>query len=210
MKTSSLLREPANFYTHIIPAILGIPAGYFLLLKADTNIEILSVLIYTVCFVLLFTSSALYHGIPKTAEGIKQWRKLDHASIYLMIAGTYTPTLIALYEGWVFWTLLTLQWSIVVFGIWSKISNRLMHHKLSLILYLAMGWMVLLGVKTLYVKLPFDALMLLFGGGAFYSFGAWIYHLDKVKPNKGFHEIWHLFVVGGAVCHYFYTYYFIF
>jgi len=94
------IREPGNFYTHIIPAILGIPAGYFMLLKADTNLEILSTLIYTVCFVLLFTTSALYHAVPKSTAGIALWRRFDHASIYLMIAGTYTPTLLGLYDGW--------------------------------------------------------------------------------------------------------------
>jgi hemolysin III len=206
MAKSSIIREPGNFYTHIIPAILGIPAGYLLLLKADSPSEIFSSLIYTFCFVALFTASALYHAVPKTPEAIKQWRKVDHASIYFMIAGTYTPTLIGLYDGWFMWTMLILQWSIVIFGVSSKISGKLMHHKQSLILYLAMGWMVMLGINTLITKLPQTALMLLFGGGAFYSFGAWIYHLDKQKPNKGFHELWHLFVIGGAVCHYFYTY----
>lgn len=205
----SIIREPANFLTHIIPAILGIPAGYFLFEKASTPLGAFSAVLYSVCFILLFTASGLYHGIPKTEDGIKFWRKIDHASIYLMIAGTYTPTLIALYEGWVFWTLLILQWSIVVFGVSTKLTGKMMHHRLSLILYLAMGWMVILGIKTLYTELSQDALMLLFGGGAFYSFGAWVYHMDKVKPNKGFHELWHLFVVGGAACHYFYTYYYI-
>ncbi len=205
----SIIREPANFFTHIIPAILGIPAGIFLFMKADTFWGEFSSVLYSVCFVLLFAASGLYHGIPKTEAGIKFWRKIDHASIYLMIAGTYTPTLIALYEGWVFWTLLILQWSIVIFGVSTKLSGKMMHHKQSLFLYLAMSWMVILGVRTLYNELPFNALFLLFGGGAFYTFGSWVYHMDKQKPNKGFHEIWHLFVVGGAACHYFYTYYYI-
>ncbi len=206
---NKLIREPGNFYTHIIPAILGIPAGYFLLQKADTNTEIVSSIIYTICFVGLFTASALYHAVPKTVEGIKQWRKFDHASIYFMIAGTYTPTLLGLYDGWFMWTMLILQWTIVVIGVSSKISGKLMHHKQSLIIYLAMSWMVVLGINTLITKLPQTGLMLLFGGGAFYSFGAWIYHMDKQKPNKGFHEIWHLFVIGGATCHYFYTYFYL-
>ena len=98
-----------------------------------------SSVLYSVCFILLFAASGLYHGISKTESGIKAWRKIDHASIYLMIAGTYTPTLIALYTGWMFWTLLILQWGIVIFGVTSKLSGKMMHHKQSLYLYLAMS-----------------------------------------------------------------------
>lgn len=202
---SFTIREKGNFYTHAVPAVLCIPALGYLLRAADTDLKFYASVIYCISFLLLFTASSLYHGVPQNDEQKKQWRKLDHASIYLMIAGTYTPTLFILFHGTLMWVLLGVQWGIALFGITMKLSGRLMNHRLSLSLYLAMSWMIVFVIKQMYDQLPIEALYWLFGGGLFYSVGAFFYNLDKKHPGKLYHEIWHLFVVGGASCHYYYT-----
>ncbi len=199
------LREPVNFYTHAIPAIACIPAGAYLIVSSNSALELISSIVLTICFFLLFTSSALYHGIPKNDQEVLFWRKIDHASIYFMIAGTYTPTVVLLFEGWLMWLLLIIVWGIALFGSASKLMGRLKNHKISLALYLAMGWLIVAVIHKMYVLLPIEALLWLFGGGVFYSVGAVFYNLDKKQSAKGYHEIWHLFVVGGAACHYYYT-----
>ncbi len=202
------IREPANFYTHAIPAVLFIPAIGYLLASADTDMKYYASIIYGVAFILMFTSSALYHSVPKNADEKKQWRKLDHASIYLMIAGSYTPLLLLL-KGDFLLLFFCIVWGIAIFGISSKLSGKLTNHKLSLSLYLVMGWMMVFIIKPIYQQLSLEAIAWLFAGGLFYSVGSYFYNRDKKFPNIGLHAVWHLFVVAGAACHFYFTLFFL-
>lgn len=204
------IREPGNFYTHAIPAVGSIPAFAYMAYVSDSPLKIFTTLLYGGCFLLLFTASSLYHSIPRNDQEIRFWQKIDHAGIYLMIAGTYTPTVLLLFSGWLMWTMISIVWAIAVFGVITKLSGKLRSHKLSLSLYLAMGWLIVLVLKQMFEVLPGWALFWLFFGGFFYTAGAYFYSLDKkIKPNIGYHEIWHVFVFAGAACHYYYTLYYL-
>jgi hemolysin III len=216
------IRQPGNFYTHAIPTVCTIPAGAYLIYISNSPVKVFSSVIYALCFFLLFLTSSLYHSIPKNEIEVQKWRSYDHASIYLMIAGTYTPTVLILFSGWLMWALIITVWAIAIFGSVSKLLGKLKNHRVSLTLYLAMGWLIIVVLKQMIEFLPAWALFWLFAGGFFYSVGAIFYNLDKdiqreessgkkLKYSwppvikKYPHEIWHLFVFAGAACHYYYT-----
>lgn len=202
------VREPVNFITHAIPAVLALPASVLMIQKSANGEVLLASIIYGLCFFLLFLASALYHSIPRNEMQVRFWQKVDHASIYLMIAGSYTPTALLIFDGWIKWTILCVVWGIALFGVISKLSGKLRNDKLSLFLYLAMGWIVVIFIYELYKALPIEALAWLIGGGLLYSVGSIFYKLDRpiIKDHFGYHEIWHVFVFAGAAAHFIYNY----
>ncbi|SDH22948.1 hemolysin III [Pedobacter terrae] len=115
------LREPVNFFTHFIPALVAIPAGYFLLQKCHTSIEYAAAWIYSIGIFILFGVSAMYHGYPATEYGVRFWQKFDHCCIYLMIAGSYSPTALLVFDGWLGWSLFAIVWIIAIVGCLLKI-----------------------------------------------------------------------------------------
>ena len=119
------IREPINFYTHLIPAILAIPGTFLLLSKADSQIEYTAAWVYGICTFVLFGISSTYHSYPTTEKEIRFWQKFDHCCIYLMIAGSYTPTALLVFDGWIRWTLFGMIWTIALAGCLLKIFNRL-------------------------------------------------------------------------------------
>ncbi|PWS31072.1 hypothetical protein DF947_15895 [Pedobacter paludis] len=126
------IREPVNFFTHFIPALLAIPAGYLLLQKCNAPIEFTAAWIYGIGTFILFGVSAMYHGYPATDYGIRFWQKFDHCCIYLMIAGSYTPTALLVFDGWLRWSLFAIVWIIAIVGCLLKIFNRLKSTAISL------------------------------------------------------------------------------
>jgi len=110
------IREPINFFTHGIPALLAIPATIFLVSRAETGIQIASAITFGLAMITLFAISAIYHGFPKTEYGIRFWQKFDHCCIYLMIAGSYTPTTLIVFDGWLKWLIFGLVWTIAIMG----------------------------------------------------------------------------------------------
>ena len=110
------VREPGNFITHVIPALLAIPGLYLLLQKANTYFEYTAAYVYGIGIIVLFGVSAVYHSVPKTEYGIRFWQKFDHCCIYLMIAGSFTPTALLIFDGWLRWLLFGLVWSIAIIG----------------------------------------------------------------------------------------------
>ena len=201
MRIQSPREERWNTWSHALGVVLGF-VGMFVLLVFNTGKtpwSTLSIVIYCASIILLFSSSAIYHFV--TGEKRKLlWRKMDHISIYFLIAGTYTPiTLISLYKEpgiWVF----AMVWSMVLVGTLLKIFFTGRFQLLSVLLYLVMGWLIVLYWGQVQASLPELALYMMFLGGAFYSTGVIFYLLKKLRFQ---HVIWHFFVLAGAIAHFF-------
>mgnify|MGYP002631312328 FL=1 len=205
------IREPLNFYTHLVPAILAIPGTFLLLSRADIQIEYTAAWAYGICTFILFGISSIYHSYPTTEREICFWQKFDHCCIYLMIAGSYTPTALLVFDGWLRWTLFGMIWTIALAGCLLKIFNRLQHKGLSLAIYISMGALIIPLIEEMVEKLPISAIAWMVLGGIFYIGGTFFYYKDKPMGNTFHsHEIWHVFVVAGALSHYIYNYYFLF
>lgn len=198
----SLNEEIANAVSHGLGALLSV-AGLTLLLSyaivSQDATRIASFAIYGTSLVVLFVSSTLYHAL--VAEKAKKlFKLLDHCAIYLLIAGTYTPLMLITLQGALGYTLLAIVWAIAIGGIIFKISCGHKYKVISLITYIGMGLISLTIIHRLYQELSGGGLALLAAGGAVYLLGVIFYVQRKIPFN---HAIWHLFVLGGAACHFF-------
>jgi hemolysin III len=201
----SNFREPVNGLTHFFAACLSVIGTFILLFIGHHDPALTIALAVYGVLVLMFSSSALYHLKKSTPEGLKRLRKLDHTSIYLLIAGTYTPICVYFFSGFWKWGMLSIIWAIAVAGISFKLVYLNAPRWLSTAIYLMMSWLALAGIGEILRTMPAGALFWFFAGGFFYTFGAVIYAIKK--PNFfngkfGFHEIWHVFVILGAFSHY--------
>ena len=193
--------ELANALTHGIGILFGIaslPILAALAAKTGNISDIVGVTIYAFGFLMTFTCSTLYHSV-RDINLKKDLRTLDHISIYILIAGTYTPFLLIYMFNDFGITILAIQWALVLLGIGFKLFFTGKLKLLSTIIYIAMGWLMLFGGKTFFVVLPTPVLIMLMVGGGFYTFGC-IFYLNKKIYHH--HAIWHLFVLLAAVCHY--------
>ena len=194
--------EIANSVTHGIGALLSIAGTVILIVRAamyGTAIHIVSVAIYGLSLILLHTSSSIYHGLHAPRAKRVFW-VLDHSTIYLLIAGTYTPFLLtSLWGAWGL-TLMIAIWSLAIVGILlaTLFVGRL--RKTALALYLTMGWLIVLASRQLWLSVPHEALVFVAAGGLSYTIGV-IFYCWKRLPYG--HMIWHLFVLGGSITHYF-------
>ncbi len=204
-------REPVNFYTHAVPALLAIPAAAVLFLRSSTHTQLTAAIMYGVCTVVVFSISAIYHGYPITPKKIRFWQKMDHCCIYLMIAGSYTPTALLVFDGWIRWGLFGTIWTIAFAGCLLKMANHLQNKAISLAIYITMGTLIVPLMKQVEEKLSFSAVIWMVVGGIFYIVGTVFYYKDK-ELNKYLHthEVWHFFVIAGAASHYFYNYNYLF
>lgn len=169
---------------------------YFILFYRQSEIFV-SLLIYSGSLILLFLASTLYHAVKRPLPK-KRLRILDHISIYVLIAGSYTPVCIGLLSGSKGTLLLYMVWGITFFGIILKLFFTGKFETLSLLLYGIMGWLIVLDITHLIEQLPEGGLLFLGLGGAFYTLGIFFYAMRRIPYN---HFIWHLFVLGGALCH---------
>ncbi len=200
--------EVANTVTHGLGALLSIAALVLMVAFSAMNGDVwhvTSVSIYGATLVMLYSASALYHGIP--VPNVKSLlQKIDHASIYLLIAGTYTPfTLVSLRGPWG-WTLFGLVWGIALLGIVVELASRRRRHKLSLALYLGLGWIVLIAIDPMLSKVETGGLVLLLLGGLSYSLGVIFYVRNSMAYH---HAIWHVFVMFGSLLHFFSIFYYV-
>lgn len=197
--------ENLNAISHGIGSLLGL-IGFFMLWQSHdplTPWATISVIIYSLSIIILFSASALYHSVHNPIFK-KKLRVLDHISIFILIAGTYTPVaLLTLIEGMGF-TLFYTVWGIAFAGILFKLFYTGKYEFISLFLYLAMGWLIVFDFQSLWLQLSGTGILLLFLGGAFYTLGIFFYAIRKIPYN---HLIWHLFVLGGAISHWFLIYY---
>lgn len=207
MRSQSPLEEKLNAGTHALGILFGC-IGLLWLINANSKTSEysgLSIIIYGLSFITLFTASTLYHA-TKTKRLKHYFRILDHISIYLLIAGTYTPVLLITLQEHLGWHLLYAVWSIAAFGIVLKVFFTGKLETFSTLLYLAMGWLIVFDFSNLSRLVPENAITLLFAGGAAYTLGIVFYVIEKIPYN---HVIWHIFVLIGALCHFFMIRYYI-
>lgn len=193
--------ERFNAWTHLVGALLALTGATWLIvttsLRADAQ-AITSVSIYGAALVLLYAISTVYHSVRGRAKRI--WQKCDHLSIYLMIAGSYTPfCLISLRGAWG-WSLFGVVWGLALIGMLQEIKPRSEARVLSLVIYAVMGWAVLVATGPLLDALGPAGFVWLAAGGLLYSVGIVFFVLDA--RVRHFHGIWHLFVIAGSLMHY--------
>lgn len=213
MSESSISRytrreEYANIATHGFGVVLSIVALVLMVSYAVRDgdpYHIVSVSIFGATLILLYLMSTLYHAIthPKTKY---VFRVLDHSSIYLLIAGSYTPfTLVLLRGGWG-WTLFGLSWGLALCGVVFKIFFTKRFNLLSTLMYIGLGWLVIIAIKPAMQTIPPGALGLLLAGGLLYTGGVAFYLWRRIPYH---HAIWHGFVMGGSFCHFLAVYYYV-
>lgn len=197
--------EKFNTLSHSLGALVALPGIFYLIYLASQTGDpwkIVSVSIYGFTLVLLYAFSSLYHGHSGKYKRLLQ--KIDHLSIYLLIAGTYTPYMLVTLRGSWGWSIFGVVWGLAIIGIILDIkpnkSDKEDRRILQLIIYLVMGWLVLIPLKPLVENLAGNGLVLLTLGGLLYSFGVIFFVLDHRVKHA--HRIWHLFVLGGSVSHY--------
>jgi hemolysin III len=194
--------EKLNAISHAVGVFLGI-IGFYLLLKFDTHkseYSTISLVIYSISIVLLFSASTLYHYVSTQSVKMKL-RVLDHICIYYLIAGTYTPVALITLEEGNGWLIFYTVWGIALGGTILKLFFTGKFEVLSLILYLFMGWLIVFDLQSLLLNTSELGLFLLLLGGFFYTSGIFFYAFKRMPHN---HLIWHFLVLGGAISHWFY------
>jgi hemolysin III len=198
----SLREEIAHSATHglgIVLSIAGLIAMVAVSERSGDVRHIVASVVYGMTLILLYLSSTLYHSVPSPSAK-RVLKVLDHSAIYLLIAGTYTPfTLISLRGAWG-WTLFGLIWGMALLGITLKVAAISRFRWLSIVLYLGMGWLVLVALKPLIEAVSPAGMRLLFFGGVSYTFGVLFYIWRRLPYH---HAVWHLFVLAGSVFHFF-------
>lgn len=207
MRAQTPFEEKLNASTHAVGALLGIAALVLLIVfnTYKTNFSLFSVIVYGISIIVLFTASTLYH-VARTEKKKHYFRIIDHISIYLLIAGTYTPVALIVLQQSLGWTLFWLVWGIAAFGVILKLFFTGRFEIFSTLLYLVMGWLVVFDITYLYNNLDSGGLWLLLAGGLAYTVGIIFYVFEKIPYN---HVIWHIFVLAGAICHFFMTFFFV-
>ena len=201
MRIQTKLEEQLNAWTHGIGAGLGIAALVLLIVYADNSKpwSLFSVNVYGISIIILFLASTFYHAV-KGEKRKHYFRIVDHVSIYFLIAGTYTPILLITLTDSLGWPLFWTVWGIAAFGVILKLFFTGKFEIFSTLLYLVMGWLIIFDFSNLSDAIGPNGILWLFAGGLSYTVGIIFYALQKVPY---FHVIWHLFVLGGAICHFF-------
>ncbi len=206
MKTNKITyyekkEEKLNVISHGIGLILSISALVLLVVYASifgSAWHIVSFSIYGASLIVLYLASTFYHYVqsPKLRHRLNIF---DHAAIYVLIAGTYTPFALIVLKGWVGWTIFGVSWGLAVSGVVLKLFYTGKYDKISTIAYVLMGWLVIFAIKPLVTNLPFEGLMWLLSGGLFYTVGALLYSIKRIRYN---HAIFHIFVLLGSFSHF--------
>jgi len=200
-RTQSLGEEIANSISHgigLMAAIAALPILMVAAAKQGDTAAIIGASVFGATMILLYLSSTLYHALP-ASKAKRLFQVLDHAAIFLLIAGTYTPfTLGVLYGAWG-WTLFGLVWGIAIIGIILKATTWDRFQSLSTYMYLAMGWLVVIAIVPLWNNMPLWGLFWLLCGGLSYTAGVLFFAADRLPY---FHFVWHLFVIMGTACHF--------
>jgi len=199
-RPQSLPEELANSVSHGIGFLAAVLAAPFFIGNARANPDqgaLIGALAFSISAALLYLSSTIYHALPR--GGWKLWfDRLDHAAIYFLIAGSYTPFTLGALRGVWGWTLFGVVWTLAVVGATLKLTGVFKNRALSTALYLAMGWLVVVAAKPLLKNVPMPGLLWLAAGGLAYTVGVVFYNLKQVRYM---HFVWHLFVLAGTACH---------
>ena len=208
------IREPGSAITHFIAMLLAVAASVPLLLKAGMSSGMrctVAMGIFMCSMILLYGASTMYHSVNVSDKILKVFRKIDHMMIFVLIAGSYTPVCLIVLGGSLGYTLLTVVWTIAIIGMLIKALWITCPKWFSSIIYIAMGWVCLGVFGQLWSTLPHSAFLWLLAGGIIYTIGGVIYALKLPIFNNrhryfGSHEIFHLFVMGGSICHFIFMY----
>ena len=197
----SPIEEKINIISHTIGFILCILA--FVLLVSHANLHgdvwhIVSFSIFGASLIILYAASTFYHSAKKS-ELRNRLKILDHASIYVLIAGTYTPFSLITLKGATGWVIFGISWGLALTGIILKLFFTGKYNLISTIMYVLMGWVIVFAIKPLINNLPLEGLLWLFAGGISYTIGAILYSIKNIKFN---HAIFHMFVLIGSFCHF--------
>ncbi len=202
LRLYTLGEEIAHSITHGIGAglsIVGLVVLVILAARRGDVYQIVSFSIYGASLIILYLASTLYHSFQRPR--LKHvFKIIDHAAIYLLIAGTYTPFLLVGIRGRLGWTLLVIIWGLAVLGVSFKAFFIHRFEKLSVLAYILMGWLSVAMMKELWANIPVGGVIWLAAGGVAYTVGVIFYALRKTPYM---HAVWHLFVLGGSLCHYF-------
>lgn len=200
------LREPVNSLTHWAGAILALIGLIALIIIGwDTPAKIISFAIYGISLIFMFSASATYHMVRVRDKALEVFRKIDHAAIFVLIAGTYTPFCVNAFEGFWKWGMLSIIWSLALVGIIVKIFYIRAPRWLNAGIYVLMGWLSVAAAGQMLEALPTWVFGWLIAGGVIYTLGAIVYatKIFNFKPGVfGFHEVWHIFVLLAAAAHY--------
>lgn len=200
--------EKINVFSHAAGFLLSIVALVLLLTRSinfGDVFDIVSVSIFGLSLMLLYAASTLYHNEKKPVLR-NRLKVFDHAAIYVLIAGTYTPFTLIVLKGTTGWIIFGVSWGLALSGIILKLFFTGKYNILSTIMYVLMGWMIVFAIKPLLNNLSSEGLWWLFGGGVFYTVGAIIYSIKKIKYN---HAIFHIFVLLGSFCHFVAVYWYV-
>jgi len=201
------IKDPVSSLTHLAGALVSIPLTVLLIVQScryATVWHVVSFSIFGAAMLLLYTASAVYHMLPISEKAQNILRRIDHMMIFVLIAGTYTPICLVPLRGAWGYTLLALVWGCAIAGIVLKAVWMDAPRWLSTAIYVLMGWLVVIAVYPLIQNVSAQALWLLLAGGVTYTLGAVIYALKKPYFKFkffGFHELFHLFVMGGSAFH---------
>ena len=180
-------------------ALIGAPFLIEAALRHGNGTALVGMVVFAVTAALLYLASTIYHVLPP-GKPKEVCEVIDHAAIFLLIAGTYTPFTLGVLRGTLGWTLFALVWAIALAGVILKSIHGVGHPKLSVALYLGMGWLIVFAARSLYLNLPLPGLLWLAGGGIAYTVGVAFYLNKRLQFS---HFVWHLFVLAGTACHYF-------
>ena len=198
---TDIREEIASALTHGLGAVTALGAGAVLITLAaiyGDGWQLASAIVFGVALLLLYTASTLYHAISHPiAKG--RLKVFDHCAIYLLIAGTYTPFMLVGLRGSTGWWLFGTIWTLALAGVVFKLFYTGRFKRLSTLIYIAMGWLVIVAIKPMWRSLDGFTLGWLLAGGVFYTLGTYFYHREQVRYS---HAIWHLFVIAGSVCHF--------
>jgi hemolysin III len=193
--------ERFNSISHLVGACLALIGAVVLIVLASLHGDarkIVSLSIYGVSLLALYTSSTLYHSLKGRAKQV--FRHLDHTAIYLLIAGSYTPLTLVVLGGRLGWSLFAAVWALAVIGIVQEFRKVKGERVISVVIYVTMGWLAVVALGPLARALGTAGLALLISGGVFYTAGIAFYAFDRRLPV--FHGVWHLFVLAGSIAHY--------
>jgi hemolysin III len=192
--------------THLLAAVAAVLGlGALLYVGRTSPVKEATLFVYGSSLVLMFATSSAYHLLKSRPLTARRLRKLDHAAIYVLIAGSYTPLCLHFFRGFWRWGLPGIVWSIAVVGVAVKLSIVNVPRWISTGVYVLMGWLAVLAIREMLLTMSGPALMWLVAGGLFFTVGAVVYATKKpdICPGVfGFHELWHVFVILGCLCHF--------
>ena len=200
-RAQSVAEEIANSVSHAVGFLAAVAVSPVLIVSAvqrGSSAGIVGASVFAFTMVLLYITSTLYHMLARN-KAKRVLRILDHGAVFLLIAGTYTPFTLGVLRGTWGWTLFGLVWAIAVLGVVLKSVGGVRYQRLSTILYLAMGWLIVIAVKPLWLNMPPWGMFWLAAGGVAYTAGVGFYAAKRIRYA---HFVWHLFVIAGTACHF--------